>query len=381
MPRSVFLFLTLIAVGLPSAGPLTAQVDLWDPARLQRQQIDQHSRVILQSRVIFGVSASFANLGEVSYALDEDDDNDGDFTELLFDDGYINFEADGSTFTSDFGFQMENAEFNAEGLVDAFTLSRYRSTATDEIFEDDASSVGWEVAYQYQFGRPRDRFRYGFVAGFALNRFEFNIEETVNGQLFSQTATVSLTNPQITYVAGGTYRGGPDGPSIDLEQDLDFDPNAEGPVTQSVWPEGEVIVPADVDSTVDLETIFTNFRLGPTISWQPFDRFHLQASAGFNLTYFYQDVDILETITFVENIGGATTDFTDGDDKTDSSEWLAGFYVEGAAYYYLNNHAAIYGSWQVFDTNNPEPAETEDVVYEVDLADTMVISVGLEMDF
>lgn len=354
-----------------------AQEPKADPRYFDTRYLNSHSKLTLQTRFVFGLEASFSNLGELDYPVDTDEDEDGVFIDYLFSDGYIDLIDTDSLYTSDFQFQMVNAEMNHEGFVESFTLNQYRSTPSLEEFIDEGEvSSGWELAYQYEWGTRSDKFRFGILAGFALNSAEYSVSETVTGDLYVQSAQVVFDNPQITYIRDGVYTGSTDGPSIHIEDDMEFDQDQESLVVQDVWQVGEVIVPSEVDASADLDVVITNFRLGPTLTYKITDRLHFQGSAGLNLTYVYQDVAVQESMEYLLNIG--VTQVFSTDNHTD---WLGGYYVDGTFYYYINERTAAYGSLQAFRTDNPNPSSSEGVKYKINLKNNIVFSFGLQLSF
>jgi hypothetical protein len=357
--------------------PLSSQEPSWTPPHYSNQYVNSKSQVIFQSRVIFGLKASFTNLGEINYLVDSDDDEDGDTIEYVFNDGYINLTDENATFTSDFGFQMDNANIDSRGLVSSFSLNRYRTTGTEDVYSDtDSASMGWEVAYQYEWGTRMDRFRFGFIAGIGLNEFGFEVNETIDGEVYRQTAQVSLDGAEISFVENGAYTGAEGGPVINLEEDLDFDPGEEFLLVQDVWQTGEVVVSSQVNSTVELDGVLATMRFGPTFSYKPFNRFHLKGSAGLSLNYMNTDASVWESMDFLLNTGTQTSY-----ENSNAHDWLYGFYAEGSFYYYLNERTAAYGAIQLFHTGNADPAESEGVLYEVDLQSGIVFSLGLQLSF
>ncbi len=348
------------------------------PSSFDTRYVNSHTTLRFQSRFVFGIDATFTNLGELGYPEDTDDDEDGEFIDFLFSDGYIDLASEDTSYTSAFQFQMDNASVDQDGFVDSFNLNRYRSTASDDVFTvDDDISIGWEFAYQHEWGTRHDRLRYGLLAGLAINRFNFGLNETVNGDMYMQTATVTLDGPRISYVESGVYTGSTDGPSINVDEDMSFDTDTESPVVQDVWQVGEVIVPSTVNAFADLDVVLTNFRLGPTIDYRITDRFHVMGSAGLNLTFMHQDITVAQNMDYLLNIGA-----TGSYERNSTTDWLGGYYVEGGFYYYINESTAAYGSISTFKANNPDTqAGEEGVRYNVNLKDNIVFSLGVKLSF
>lgn len=368
---------TILSICLIQASAcLYAQNNYNIPGYRDGRLLNSHSRVIFQARTIFGLEAKFKNLGEITYPSDLDADGDGEIVEFVFNDGYINLSEDESTFSSDFAFDMENANVGSDGIVESFTLNRYRTSPSNEVFSESPSTTaaGWEVAYQYEWGTRQDRLRYGFIAGFAVNDLNFTTNQVVNGSFYVQTAQVNLNGPEITYVDGDVYRGASDGPSIDLASDVNFNSETEELVVQDIWGQGAVVVPSEVASWVDHDGILANLRMGPLLSYQIINRLHLQASAGLNFSYYNSNVSVRETL--FDLIGAS--DYTVFKNH-DSVDWLVGYYLEAAAYYYLNDRTAAYGSVQMFSMNSPSSDSVEGVDYEVNLKSSFVFSLGVKL--
>ncbi len=363
----------LLSLVLPMAA--TGQEPKSDPAFYQSALINSHSRLIVQAKALFGIEASFSNLGEIGYPTDESDD--GDLLEYYFNDGYINLLDDSSTLTSDFQFEMDNAQVNLSGLVESFTLSRYRSTATDEIFnESPDSKLGWEIAYQYEWGSRKSKLRWGIVTGVALNDMDFNTTQTINGEMYIQTAQITFTNPSISYVSGETYYGSADGPMISLQDNLVMDLSQESLVYQDVWQGDPVLIASDVTSRVNMDGILANLRIGPTVNYAMNDRLHLQGGIGVSYTYFSYNVSVWESL----NNTLLNSSYTEYDDQT-QGQWLPGYYIESALYYSINERTSLFSSLQIQGLDNPGTGSVEDVQYDVDLNGTYSISVGLNMAF
>jgi len=346
------------------------------PAYMDSRLINSRSRVILQARTMFGLEANFTNLGQVAYPADLDNNGDGEVIDFVFNDGFLNLSQENSTLSAEFRFDMDNATVGSDGLVDSFTLNRYRSSGTEEVFSESPSSAptGWEVAYQYEWGNRSDRIRFGVIAGFAMNNLDFSTKQIINGDMYVQTARVSLNGPEISYTEGGSYLGSPDGPLVDLQNDVTFDPNVENLVVQDVWGEGEVVVPSQVTSMIDNNGVIANFRMGPLFNYHIGKRIHLQASVGVNVAYYNSTVTVTQTLeNLVKN-----NDFTVFK-SVDTGEFLAGYYLEGSAYYYINNRTAAYTSIQMFDVNSPDSDNIEGVNYDVDMRGTVILSLGIKL--
>lgn len=331
----------------------------------EEQQLTQNTKVTFSSRIMYGVEGTFSNVGEIRYP--EDDDG---VVELVFNDGYINKPTEQSTKTSDFGFEMDNATTNAEGEVSAFTLNRYRSLPGEDQFSDDSGlSHGWEFTYQYEFGHQTDRLRFGLMSGLAMNDLDVSTSVTATGTLLRQQLTIEVDGG-IIFVPNSRYTGGDSGPQIEVPGQV----GDEEEVVQDRWDGDPEAVPALVDADMELDGVLANFRLGPTVSYRPFENIFVNAAIGASGIFYGSTFTTTEVLT---NSLLAQEQIESSSEST--GEFLYGYFGELSVVYNLNEQTSVHLGVQYFGiVDNPSgTSEESEVGYELDLQDGFVVTTGI----
>lgn len=370
-PLKVLSSLSLAAV---TSLPLVtiAQSDFY----YRRPQIkEDKSRISFSAQVLSGIDVELRNLGTLHYP----GGNSGEFP-LQFNDGYVQPVA-GSDLTSDLGFLMENARVNADGYVESFDLTRYRSESLGAGFKEEISSgYGWEVVYDYQWGSRKDRFRLGVRAGMSLNRLQFDADTTVEGKYLMQTATFHFSEPSISHSSapGAFYIGNPaGGPAVNPHVDL-----VETEVVERVWDGDDVVVPSRVRNQFKLDGLAFNARLGPTLAVRLLNRFDFEVSAGAVGVYYDADISMRKTLLnlpFSGNLAGGPS--AAWEEHGSDSEFLYGFYGEGLLRFHASERTSFYLSAVYMSLNNPESTALPETEYEVSFDSPMMLALGVSLRF
>ncbi len=360
LTRSLFSFLALSLL-LGSAPFLTAQTGgrASLPKEFQGAPPSQW-RGFVSTRAMFNIGVRFDNIGTVDFQEGEITSPTGQI--FNFDDGYISVDPIGSEVTSNFGFEYDNSTTNADGFVDSFTLSRYSSEAAGEFLDEEVDgSYGVEIGGQYLTGAFfNDRMRLALVGGLGINNISSNYTTTTKGDLFRQFAVVNLDNSRISPVEGGTYTGTVDGPVIDLNNGLVFDPDAKELVTQEL-PDGTIVpVEGNVDGNFDVSGLSTSLRLGGNINYRIWRGLTLDIGGGYTAFYVYSQFDIDQRLTNTI----LNRDITNSDSVT-NTDWFHGPYAEANLIYEFNRVTRFFVGAQWVSMNSQlsqEVAGVESVI-------------------
>ncbi len=373
------LFSAIILLGL-TLGPSFA---LAQPQYFYRRPDPKEpkSRISFSGQVLFGIETEVQNLGNIGYPT-----TGGDSDVLLFNDGYVAPHPGGGEATSDYGFEMDNARYDADGYVTSFDLTRYRSESLGTTAAADLSSAyGWEVAYDYQWGTRTDRFRLGIRAGISLNNLDFASTSTVDGRLIFQRATFDVPDGTISHEEGGSYQGSGSGgsPAIDIDPAQDLTGGAgEQEVVEPVWNGEDVVVPSRVNSIFTLDGLLANLRVGPTLAMQLAWGFDLELSAGLMGVYYTSDITMRERLL---NLPTNETIFAEANAQEFESgtegEFLFGVYGEGLLRYRATERVSLYSSLLYMSVQDPSSRALDSVDYQISFETPVIATGGLSVQF
>jgi hypothetical protein len=348
---SRFLALLALAGLIPATTGLHAQTaqtrtrsDL--PREFQGSSPGQF-RGFVSTRAMFNVGVRFDNIGTVDFQEGEIASPTG--VAFNFDDGYIVVDPVGSEVTSNFSFEYDNSTVNDDGYVDSFTLSRYSSEASGQFLDEEVDGgYGVEIGAQLLSGAMfNNRVRFGLIGGLGLNSIKSNFETTTQGVLYRQFALVNLEDSRLTPQDSGSYVGTNDGPVVDLNTGLVFDPNAKEQVSQEL-PDGTIVpVNGEVNGIFDVNGISTSLRLGANTTIRVWRGLTLEAGAGYGAMYVNSDLDIDQRLTNtilnrdITNSGTVTT-----------TDWFHGPYAEANLIYEFNRMTRFFvgAQWTLLDS-------------------------------
>lgn len=339
------------------------------PEFMIREVPPQHHGWRINFRIPFGAEARFENLGDVQYPSDENID-------FVFNNGYIDRTFADSDETSDFSFQMSQAEFNIDGFVTSAELTRFRTESLEPpATESSSASYGWEVAYQYEFGHRNDKLRWGLIVGFSFDRHAFSIERDVSGKFFQQTATlIDLADLQITYVPGGTYVGSANGPSVSFSDQILFDETSESPVFQEVIDGELVTVDGIIDTDLELKAQTFTMRVGPTMRYLMNERWRIEGGVGANLAWLSSKFRIREILVNTP-VAFEQLDF----EQNDEGEFVAGAFAELGVRYRISNRASAYVSGMYSSLAEGDTHQLDSVLYRADLSSVYGVVFGVKI--
>lgn len=283
-----------------------------------------------------GLEVKFSNLGTQDFVQNLEEDPT--LPTYLFDDGYINVNPPGSTLTSDFGFEYENAQTGPSGYVESFNLTRFgaesrgaTATATPEVPMGIGTGIQW---LGFKWG---ERARFGFAGGFSLQNLKSEHTGTFEADFFQQTAVVRLTGSQISPQTTGRYVGSSSGPAIDLVNGFDFDPSVREPVTQVVPGQGTVDLPAEVTGTYKTQGIAMPLRAGVLAESYLTSYLWVQFGGGYSATMVFNEFSMNQVIS-----NSTLSRPVEVTGKTEDTEWFMAPYVEFRAALMINQRARLY---------------------------------------
>lgn len=382
--RSSYLLVFAALAALPLA------VQAQRPVFRQLPPEHQKSTISFGARMLTGVQLDLSNLGEVDYpSVDPSQIPEGQVV-FAFHNGQINFDPDADS-TSAFSFLWENAHLvdsptatNPDRqLATGFDMSRYRSQSTGAgASADPESAYGWEVTYNYQWGKASDRFRFGYLAGFAINNLDFQYNNTVSGRGIYQSITIQLPDGQeIAYVPGESiYIGDPKGGSY-IRPGIDFPDNLEG-LEEFLsgywdWSTGEFVeTESQVATSLDYDGIMAMLRFGPTFSWRIVRDLNLDLSAGILGMYLNSRVSLQQALVNLPT----SNDYIDRT-QVEASDYLLGFYGEGALRYQMTDRVGFYTSLMYFQTQKVENKDLGTASYDLSLDSPLIGTAGMRVAF
>lgn len=349
---------------------LQAQYDLhssWIMAEEGRGQ-----QIFFGTKVLVGVDLKFSNLGEMPYIQGDE----ATYT-YEFNDGYINVPHPNGDFTSEFGFFFQNATEGADGNVDSFTLSRYRSASIGESHDADLDfSTGWELGSRYDMWKLNNRLTVGFTVAGGFTPLRETYSTTVKGELYKQTVTIPISGPGIAYQDSGLYNGGPYGGTYILLDDLNFDPDSEARVTQ-VLSGGDVIqVDSQVEGFYQLNGGMATFRTGTYLDIYLTERLLLHFGIGLSASYLSYDFTVDQSLitSTLSSTYRIASNINDG-------QWLVGAYAELNMIYRFNQKTSIYVGAQTHFISDFDDRELDDTVMELNMGSPTQLQAGFEFDF
>lgn len=375
---------TLLA-SLSIATVAEAQRPVYRPAAVQEKRWTAR----FSAGALFGVNMTLKDVGTLGFN-DAFSDGNGTTT-YLFNDGVVIVPA-GQTTTTRFSFIWPELEAgtdlfgNATGpSLDEFTLSRYGAVSLGaELEADDADHTGWEFSYKYEFGKSKQRIRFGIVGGLGLYNLDFSANTSVNSGLLIDSHTFSVS-PSIQYdpsVPGFTGSSlGPETIDVTFLPD-DFASPSDIPVTIVDPITGETIiaeVPADI--AFEYSGVVAMARLGPSISVRLISQLYFEISAGVALAY--QDARVTNTVSIgdalpIANLGFASSSRTTSEEHNDT---LVGYYIEGLLRYQLTPRIGFHASMMQMSFDEQAPVAIGDSTYELDLSTPSIGSAGISIIF
>lgn len=339
------------------------------------EPVESKSRISFSGQVLFGVSADLTNLGEIAYPSSSVTGG------LTYNDGEVRPSASREK-TTEYAFLMENTKIELMGdylAVSSFDLTRYRSASLGTSVNENAESAyGWEVAYDYLWGKRADRWRLGVRAAFSFNDLDFTSRSSVEGQFIAQTDTFKVPTGTIVYEPGGSFNGSPaqGSPSIDPVNDL-----TRGPERDVLNPDGDV-VPSQVDSVFSSNGVMANFRLGPIATLRLAYGFDLEVSAGFLGVFYSAEVSMFERLTNLPITQGLSVanrgeEFETGTD----GQFLLGYYAEGLLRFRATERVSLYGSMMYVGLQDPKQKALANSQYRIAFETPVFATAGLTVFF
>ncbi len=383
--RSTISILVIAGLGL---GPAVLEAQRPVYRRLPPDQ--QKTTISFSARMLFGVQLDLANLGEVGYpTVDPQLIPEGQVA-YVFNNGQILFDPD-ADFTSDFSFAWENAHLEDSPtaldpnrqVATGFDVSRFRSQSTGATGSADPdSSYGWEVSYQYQWGKRTDRFRFGYLAGFAVNNLDFGYQNTVTGRGIFQSITIDLPDGQeITYVPGESiYIGDPES-GYYLEPGVSF-PGDLGDLEEFLsgywdWSTGEFIeTDSRVATNLSYDGIMAMVRLGPTFSWRIIKDLNLDLSAGVLGMYLNSKITLQQALINLPT----SNNYVDRA-QVETSDYLLGVFGEGSLRYQMTDRVGFYTGLMYFKTQDVKSKQIGTAEYELGLDTPLIGTAGMRVAF
>lgn len=338
---------------------------------------EQHSKVGFSTRILFGAKMTMSNLGSVDYRPTTVAD-DGTIT-YEFSDGSVTFNPNEQDYAQDFKFDADTFDYAPTGLngnqqlITEFTLTNYRSESDGANVEADASGhYGWEVTYEYQWGKSTDRVRFGFIAGWALQNLDFNYFGTDPYTIYEKevafsTEDGSLTKAIVYDPTASTYTiAGGNGAEIDFTL-VDFDPPEH-------FFEGDA--EGTVDSDLSYNGVMAMFRIGPTIDLRIVRNLNLELSAGLLGIYLYSRMDKAETLYNIPTLKTYTESF-----QEEESDFLYGYFAEGMLRYQMTPRVGFFGSMMYFKVQDVGDMKIGEVTYNLTLNSPVLASAGMLLTF
>jgi hypothetical protein len=389
--RIASLALLALTLGAPL---LEAQRPIYRQARVE----EQNSRVGFSARVMLGVDLSLSNLGSVSYpelspGLEREGRTGYQFSDgaLLVD--IVGYDANNNPIladaTANFQFAYENATIarvptsfdqHQDAIVD-FSLSRYRSASFGATGEADGeSNYGWEITYQYEFGKSTDRLRFGFIGGVAINNLDFSYAGTVQGDAFVQSFVLRPNRPIILGPndnrTGFWSSGQDDGYEIDLDENP-IDLNAPDDRFLDYGNDGLAPVIAEVASNFDYDGILAMLRLGPSVNLRIIDHVHAELSAGLVGVYLNSRIRLDQVLLNLPTLPSDPGDVF----EQDRSDYLLGYFAEGLLRYQMTPRVGFYGSLMYLKVQDLGNTTIGDVHYDLSLQSPMFATAGMRLVF
>ena len=367
-PRKTTILLSLLAV---SAGSLLhAQYEFkssWIMAEEGRAQ-----QMFFGATTLVGVDLKISNLGSMPYIQ-----GDEALYTYEFNDGYIDIPFADGDFTSAFQFDYSNATENADGNVESFTLTRYRSESTGESYESSFDfSTGWELGSRYDMWKLSNRVTLGFTVAGGFTPLRKKYETTVYGNLYRQTVTVPLNGPELAYQDSGTYLGSRYGGPYILLDDINFDADFEELVTQ-ILPDGEVIqVPSEVLGKYYVVGGMGTFRTGTYLDIYLTERLLLHLGVGVSASYLSFDFTVDQTL-----ISSTLATQYQRTATLDTGQWLMGAYAELNLVYRLNQRTSVYAGAQTHMMQKFKSKQLDQSVIDINLGSPTQFQTGFEFDF
>ena len=359
---------------------------------------EKHSRVGFSMRTLFGVDMQLKELGTVGFPAPANlslfGDLDGKELEF-FNDGYIIYNPD-NPYTAEFKFAWANAHvvpdptaFDQNRFVGTgFTLNRFQTTTTGvSAMAENTSKYGWEIFYDYQWGKSTDRIRYGIRAAIGFQNLDFTYQGTVeamrNQQVFVISVANGLLSNAITYVPaepgndGSTgpvfYVGTEDGGAADI-----LDPGSID-FMQGIISEGTV---QDVNVAFNYDGVMAILRFGPTIDLKLIDDLHLELSAGVVGAYLNSRIGVAQRFDLSLTLPISVDTVIAPDEYfEDRSEFLVGFFAEGLLRYQLTPRVGFFGSMMYLNLPELKDPVIGTVTYDLTLSSPIMASAGMVLTF
>jgi hypothetical protein len=325
------------------------------------------------ARSLLGVDVKFSNLGEMPYLR-----NSSTSATYLFNDGYIDIPSPGAEFTSNFSFDFANATKGADGTVESFNLTRYRSKGIGESFEKDLDfSTGWELGARYDMWKLSNRVTTGFTVAAAFTPLRASYASTeIKGELYRQRVSVPLSGPGIDYVSSGQYVGNRFGGPFILTGDLNFDESFEERVSQTLADGSVILVDALISGTYEMLGGIGTFRAGSHLDIYLTDRLLLHFGIGLLASYLSYDFKVDQSLI----TSTLTSSYRVSNSKSEG-EWLAGAYAELNLLYRLNPRTSIYAGGQANVMQKFDSRTVDDTVLDIRIGSSTQLQAGFEFEF
>ncbi len=371
MRLSFKFILTGFFVSLSLGTSLFAQYPLqssWILAEEGRAQ-----QIFFGTKTLLGVDVTFSNLGSMPYV----EGVDSSFT-YVFNDGYIDVPNADADFTTRFQFDYSNATENADGYVDSFSLTRYRSGGIGESYTKNMDySTGWELGSHYDMWKLSNRVTMGFTVAGGFTPLQASYHSTeIKGELYRQTVNVPLSGPPVDYIENGFYVGGGfSGPYVLLD-DLNFDQSIEERVSQILADQSIVLVDALIDGNYQLLGGIGSVRTGTYLDIYLTERLILHLGVGVIASYLSYDFTVDQSLL--------TTTLTSSYrmvSNVNEGQWLVGGYAELNLIYKFNPKTSIYAGAQSHFVQDFDGRSVDDMVMDIRIGTSTQLQAGFEFDF
>ena len=367
-PRKTTILLSLLAVFAGSL--LHAQYEFkssWIMAEEGRAQ-----QIFFGAKTLVGIDIEISNLGSMPYIQGDE----ANYT-YEFNDGYIDIPVPDGDFTSAFQFDYANSTADADGNVESFSLTRYRSESLGESYEGSFDfSTGWELGSRYDMWKLSNRVTMGFTVAGGFTPLRKRYEATVYGKLYRQTVTVPLSGPPLTHQETGTYWGSRyGGPFVRLD-DIDFDTEFEELVKQ-ILPGGDTIeVPSEVLGVYEAVGGMGTFRTGTYLDIYLTERLLMHLGVGVSASYLSFDFKVDQTL-----VSSTLANKYRRSASTDTGEWLLGAYAELNLVYRLNQRTSVYAGAQTHLMQKFKSRQLDQSTIDINLGTPTQFQTGFEFDF
>lgn len=333
----------------------------------EQTYLNSTNRVTVSLRLGFNISGKFRGTGSTfapgsplgSTRLTPEGDK------YNYADGYVLSDISGSKDGLTWYWGYDHAsQINASGPN---TVDFHRTDVAGlpgENNDGDTPYFGFELAYNYEFGRNEDRhLNYGLEAAFNYMPVNFGGTGVYNLSLTSITDTYGYTPGTTPPSAQLPYQGSFGGPGFVL--------NVPRIGTATQMGSASFLVQQDFDGNL------FGFRLGPYVEYQPSPKWVLHLSGGLAVGVMEASASWQETVTLAGGgVGSSSSLSGSGNDVSP----LGGFYLGADAQYKFNRRWSVEAGVQYQDIGTYSH-NFGGRVAEVDLSHSVFVHAGLSYSF